>query len=156
MKISLSLSIYLTHPSIYLSVFFSDRFLSFSVSSYPSIFALFLSFFQSLQVLLSVLCIPSISPHLTYMFYTLKFFENYISNIKMRRLETLRFFLVAPSHERSDLSGYLGVCLYVCVCVCILTPSPPPPPPLAKGIWDNTRFGFIHVWTQKFFFFQNF
>ena len=28
-------------------------------------------------------------------------------------------FLVVPSHERSNLSGHCGMCLYVCVCVCV-------------------------------------
>ena len=47
-------------------------------------------------------------------------------------------FLVAPSPERSDLSGHYGVCLSVCK-------TPP-----VKGKIFDTRFGSTYVWTKKF------
>ena len=66
-------------------------------------------------------------------------------------------FLVTPSHERSDLSSHYGVCMYVVMWKHFLQREFfHGHPPSVKGIWDNTRFGFIHVQTGGKKFLKNF
>ena len=65
-------------------------------------------------------------------FKAIKF--QYYYRITIIKSQTL-FFSRAAFHERSDLFGHYGVCMYVCVCVCacmhvcVCVTTPPHPTP---------------------------
>ena len=143
------LSIWPIHPYIYLSFFFFRSF-SFFLCLLISLYFCFLSVF------LSIFAGPTFCA-----LYSVYLSTSNLHVLHIEILWKLHFkyqnetswdfkILFSRSVSRAERLIWLSWRVFVCMCVCILTP---PPPPLAKRIWNNTRFGFIHVWTQNFFFF---